>query len=255
MQPVPHPGLLPGPQPPPGGVPGPVAQPRWEIAPAAAGVQHEQDALQRGPLIHPRPPTRTLRRRSGGSSGSIRSHSRSSTSRCCFVVGTTGEDRRSRTQDHVPTRSVLRPGFIDVTEVGGQRAALQRDQLRRAGRASGRPWPWCAGGDARRPSRPAAARPSPARPSPSAGGHNLAEVVAPLAHRVDPSENADPQRAARQLLDPPARPRTASWSRPGHGAMLAVPAPRLEPRSGVEICYCHVLAGQRVGRVGLEPTT
>jgi hypothetical protein len=39
-----------------------------------------------------------------------------------------------------------------------------------------------------------------------AGWHDLAEVVAPLADWVDPGVHAYPKRAARQLLDPPARP-------------------------------------------------
>ncbi len=63
MQPVPHASGLPRAQPPPGGVPGPVSQLEREVPPAAAGVQHEQDAFQRGPLVDPRPPARPLRRR------------------------------------------------------------------------------------------------------------------------------------------------------------------------------------------------
>ena len=58
VQSVPDPGLLPGAQPPPGGVTGPVAELRRQVAPAAAGVQHEQDAFQRGAFVDPRPSAR-----------------------------------------------------------------------------------------------------------------------------------------------------------------------------------------------------
>ena len=64
VQPVPHPGLLPSSQPPPRGVPGAVAQLPRQVTPMTAGVQHEQDARQRGPLIDPRPPSRPAGRRS-----------------------------------------------------------------------------------------------------------------------------------------------------------------------------------------------
>jgi hypothetical protein len=65
MQPVPDPGGLPLPQPPPRSVPGPAAKLRGQVPPPAAGVQHEQDPLQRGPVLDPRAPTRTAGRRAG----------------------------------------------------------------------------------------------------------------------------------------------------------------------------------------------
>jgi hypothetical protein len=72
VQPVPHPGGLPGPRPPPGGVP-------------------------RG-----RPP-RPLGTGRGASRSSISSQSRSSTSLCCFVLGTVRHGGRSTPEDQTPT--------------------------------------------------------------------------------------------------------------------------------------------------------
>lgn len=60
-QPVPHAGVLPFAQPPPRGVPGPTAQLRREVPPPAAGIEHEQDPFQSGPVVDPRSPTRTTR--------------------------------------------------------------------------------------------------------------------------------------------------------------------------------------------------
>lgn len=59
----PHRQLAARPVPAPSSVSGAVAELGWQVAPAAVRVQHEQDAYQRGPLIDPRPPARTLRHR------------------------------------------------------------------------------------------------------------------------------------------------------------------------------------------------
>ncbi len=77
-------------------------------------IQVAQDPCQRGPVIDPRPPTRTTGGR-GGINGSIRSQRRSSTIHCCLLFATADHDQRSAAQDHVATHLVLRPGLrVDV---------------------------------------------------------------------------------------------------------------------------------------------
>jgi hypothetical protein len=113
-----------------------------------------------------------------------------------------------RTDLHVPDqRSDV---LVRVAQVGCPRTALQRDQLEvpieqlvdGGGGARVPPLVNLAG----QPPRDLLSLGHRLR----TGGHDLAEVVAPFAHRVDPGVHADPQRATRQFLDAPACPRTTS---------------------------------------------
>jgi len=82
-----------------------------KVAPAAASGAGRSDGFQRGPLLDPRRPPGPRGAGRGGKQRSISSHNRSCTSCCCFVLGTTTQDRRSGTQDRVATHPVLRPGL------------------------------------------------------------------------------------------------------------------------------------------------
>jgi hypothetical protein len=61
MELVPDAGGLPGAQATPGGVSGAGAECRGQVAPAAAGIEHEQDAFKRGAVVDRRSSTRPTR--------------------------------------------------------------------------------------------------------------------------------------------------------------------------------------------------
>ena len=109
VQPIPHPGLLPGAQPPPGRLPGPAAQLRGrsrQRQPVRSTNRIPSSASRSS--IHGRPPWPGGRGRAG-SSGWISSQSRSSMSRCCRGVTT------ERITDSITKityqRGGLRPGL------------------------------------------------------------------------------------------------------------------------------------------------
>lgn len=76
---LPHPGCLPLAQPSPCRVPGPAAQDRRQVPPPTAGVEHEQDPFQGGPVLDPEPPAGSRGGGRGGIRGAISSHKRAST--------------------------------------------------------------------------------------------------------------------------------------------------------------------------------
>ena len=80
VQPLPDARLLPGAQPPPGRHPTAKAELLRQMLPADTRVQHEQDPLQREPIIERPAPWYRNRRGLRGNSGSIRSHNPSETS-------------------------------------------------------------------------------------------------------------------------------------------------------------------------------
>jgi hypothetical protein len=116
LQPVPDSRGLPGPQPSPDGVSGAVAElggRSRQRQPVCSTNKMPSSAARSSTRGRPPGPRGAGR---GVSRGSISSQSRSSTTRCCVVLATTGHDRGSSPQDRVvKTRFEIRSWAADVS--------------------------------------------------------------------------------------------------------------------------------------------